>query len=255
MKNTDIKDIKYLNEDVTALYYGSTLVWKRVEEEGGYKPINNFSGKFTDNSTSNDWVIKIRTSRSNIVSIAKYVDSATKVFDFNLDVEFDSSYPTWDKYSYLFSEISAIEHIYKMPNGTTTLTQLFYKATSLISVNCEGWTTENIRSMNLMFGGCGELTTLSNLNWDLGLVSDSTFASGAFDGCKKLENISGVISNLKINMYLGTCPLTAESAMVFINGAVDVGATRTLTLNSSTFEQLTEEQIAVATSKGWTIAK
>lgn len=253
MKNTDIRDIKYLNENVTALYYGSTLVWKRVEEEGGYKPVNNFSGKFTDNSTSKDWVIDINTSRDNMVSIAKYVDSDTKVFDFNIDVEFDSSYPTWNKYKYLFSETPAIEHIYKIPDSDTrVLTQMFYNCSNLLSVNCNGWSTENANVMLSMFYGCGKLTTLSNINWDLGQITNAT---SAFGGCRSLENISGIINNIKVDMHLGVSPLSVESAMVFINGVVDVGTTRTLTLSSSTFEQLTEEQIAVATSKGWTVAK
>lgn len=42
--------------------------------------------------------------------------------------------------------------------------------------------------------------------------------------------------------------------MVLINGLANVTTAKTITFKTSTYNTLTEEQKAVATSKGWTIA-
>lgn len=54
---------------------------------------------------------------------------------------------------------------------------------------------------------------------------------------------------------LSYSPLTADSAMVFINGLEEVTETKTLSLKDTTYDSLTEEQIAIATSKGWTVTR
>ena len=56
-------------------------------------------------------------------------------------------------------------------------------------------------------------------------------------------------------LNLSDCPLTAASAMVFINGLATVTTTRTLKLSATTYDSLTNEQIAIATSKGWTVTR
>ena len=72
---------------------------------------------------------------------------------------------------------------------------------------------------------------------------------------KKLENVVGKFEGAKINLDLSYCPLTADSAMVFINGLATVTGTRTLKLSETTYDSLTPEQIAIATAKGWTVTR
>lgn len=71
----------------------------------------------------------------------------------------------------------------------------------------------------------------------------------------KLENVVGKFEGTKEFLDLSYCPLTASSAMVFINGLATVTEKRTLALNASTYDALTPEQIAIATSKGWTVTR
>ena len=72
-----------------------------------------------------------------------------------------------------------------------------------------------------------------------------------------ITNLAG-FNNLKINFNVSNCiNLTAESLMNIINEALDLttgGWTCTLTFGTTNTEKLTEDQIAVATAKGWTIA-
>ena len=51
------------------------------------------------------------------------------------------------------------------------------------------------------------------------------------------------------------CSLDNASAMVFINGLAEVTTTKNITFSRTTYDTLTDEQIAVATSKGWNVVR
>lgn len=73
-----------------------------------------------------------------------------------------------------------------------------------------------------------------------------------------LETIIGPVTGIAWDVNLGAASrLTAESAMVIINGLAEVNSSSaaTLTLHASAYNRLTPEQIAVATSKGWRVVK
>lgn len=90
------------------------------------------------------------------------------------------------------------------------------------------------------------------LNFDM---SNATNVKNMFALSYLLENITGSISNLKISISLMDCPLTNESAMLFINGLADVDEPQTITFKATTYDTLTEEQIKIATDKNWTVAR
>lgn len=73
-----------------------------------------------------------------------------------------------------------------------------------------------------------------------------------------LETIIGPVTGIAWDVNLAAASrLTAESAMVIINGLAEVNSSSaaTLTLHASAYNRLTPEQIAVATSKGWRVVK
>ena len=76
-----------------------------------------------------------------------------------------------------------------------------------------------------------------------------------FDDCSSLTTVTGPITGIKVDLNLSYSPLTADSAMVFINGLSRVTSKRTLKLKSTTYDSLTPEQIAIATSKGWNVTR
>ena len=76
-----------------------------------------------------------------------------------------------------------------------------------------------------------------------------------FFDCTSLTDIGGGINGIKLDLDLSSSPLTNDSAMVIINGLSDVEETRILQLKAETYDSLSEEQIAVATSKGWTVTR
>ena len=120
--------------------------------------------------------------------------------------------------------------------------------------------------MSTMFSGCSTLQTLDLSNFDTNKV---TYIYSMFNNCNLLTTLIGVrtidevISNnisalngLKINISFNQTILDRASLRAIINGLADLtgSSAQTLTLGSTLKAKLTEEDIAVATAKNWTIA-
>lgn len=120
----------------------------------------------------------------------------------------------------------------------------------LESVDMRSFNTPSVINFNYMFGA---RTTLKGIKFGILDFASATDAGNMFHACNALTTFTGEVRNLKLSLDLGSSPLTAESAMVFINGLAEVETAQTLRLKSTTYEQLTPEQIAVATAKGWTV--
>ena len=85
--------------------------------------------------------------------------------------------------------------------------------------------------------------------------SECVSASSAFNLCYALEKIEFVPNTIPISINFGTCTnLTHDSLMSIINGLAVVETTQTLTLGSTNLAKLTDEEKAIATEKGWTLA-
>lgn len=136
-------------------------------------------------------------------------------------------------------------------SGVTSLNQLFYNCQEMTAVDVSGFDTSNVTNMYGMFFGCSSLTTLDLSNFD---TSSVTNMYAMFSNCSKLTTVTGTITGIKVSLDLKSCPLTNESAMVFINGLAEVTTTQAIAFKATTYATLTEEQIAVATSEGWTVA-
>lgn len=139
--------------------------------------------------------------------------------------------------------------------------------------------TSKVENMSSMFANCYALETIPELN-----TSNAVSVESMFSMCPKIDNLPLLdftnvgnasnflgynwdtnmaittlagFHNLRINFDVSNCiNLTAESLMNIINEALDLsvgGLMCTLTLGSNV-EKLTEEQIAIASAKGWTIA-
>ena len=96
--------------------------------------------------------------------------------------------------------------------------------------------------------GCSSLTTIPQLD-----LSAGTNFDGAWNWCQSLTTLGGFGAiKESFNLYQST-KLTVESLMNVINQAATVTG-KTMTLGSENLAKLTDEQKAVATSKGWTLA-
>ena len=142
-------------------------------------------------------------------------------------------------------------------SNATDITYLFYGCTSLQSIPT--LITSNVKKMNNMFTGCSSLQSIPLL--DCGNVNKN-YMNGFF-GYSNINTLTdlGGFKDLKISVtssFLEKAPnLTVESLMNVINNVYDLTANglsgQSLCFGQTNLDKLTEEQIAVATAKGWTL--
>lgn len=268
----------YNGQSADRIFYNGEKVWEKATTPPTPPTptygSNVLAGKFTDSSTSTNW--KWWPNQGNAVSITNYVDPDTK--EFNL--EYDG---TLTKCRYLFNgngsnaKFERIDHI-PDTSGVSDMFMMFANNNSLLSVNVSDLNTSNVTNMGSMFTGCGELEALDLSGFDTSKVANMgmmfynctslatliltgwnfnacTTSNAVFYGCTSLTTIIGPVYNISTNLDLSKCPLTADSAMVIVNGLANVSSAKTISLKASTYDELTAEQIAVATQKGWAVTR
>lgn len=250
---------------ISSIYQGEKLVWGKNQIQSML-----VTGKFTDDSTESDWYYYYEGNVNDASKRAIEVNPQTK--EFSLKIE-DGFY--WDLFCY-----TKIEHIYNFPeakdagifNGifkgcqnlisvdmsnvksteVTSIFEMFSECNKVQIIDLSGWKLTNLTTVQDAFAECRQLHTLKlgHINF-----SNVTRIPYMFFHCDKLSNVSGTLEGIKADIDLSYCPLTNESAMVFLNGLAGVSSTKTITFKASTYSTLTDEQKSMATSKGWTIAK
>ena len=137
-----------------------------------------------------------------------------------------------------------------------TVCDMFYGCSSL--VQAPNIPTKNVEDFDGMFWNCSALETVPEYDF-----SNANSVVNIFNGCYNLTNFGG-FKNIKINLPdncgLVQCwKLSYETLINIINGLYNFRAngdnttTRTIKLNYMVISKLTEDDIAMATSKGWVI--
>ena len=143
--------------------------------------------------------------------------------------------------------------------ASSSIRNLLLNCTTLRIADISGLDTRNAENINYLFSGCSELQEIMFGDNDF---SSITTLTGCFNGCLKLMTISGNIyglgaASLSANMVLNlsSCPLSKESAKVFINGLNSPetadGFTRTIIFSDSTYALLDADDKALITAAGW----
>lgn len=159
----------------------------------------------------------------------------------------------------------------------TGAVSMFEFCVSLPSLNFPNGFGANIKSSNGMFASCyslnslifpngfglsiteatymfGECNSLTSLTFPSGFGSSINDADSMFSYCSALTDINGDLA-LKVSFALSDCTkLTHQSLMNVLNSIQNVSVTKTLTLGSTNLAKLTDEEKAIATEKGWTLA-
>ena len=200
---------------------------------------------------------------SNIV-VNQYTGDTISVGDYGMKF----AYATWESIpSFLsFSKVWNFEGMFynniNLTGATLTITEAmvctssFAGCSRLKEVTLNG--AENVADTINMFYGCSSLTSATiGGYWEHLSVADNMFY-----GCSSLTDFSG-LRNVRLSLNLSPCSsLTQTSLLNTIDGLYDFtsnglnpGSSQgTLTLGSANINKLTDEQKAIATSKGWTLA-
>ena len=144
-------------------------------------------------------------------------------------------------------------------NGDVSAYQMFCRCESLLSLDLSGWNTSNFVNMGSMFSNCTSLTSLNLSNWN---TSNVTSMSGMFSDISgwKTEPVNITFGNnwasndAVTSLDFSTCDLTHDSCLDLFNKIATKTSAATLTLSDTTKDYMSEEEIAIATGKGWTVA-
>ena len=131
-----------------------------------------------------------------------------------------------------------------LPSNLTLIgNYAFYQCYSLTSITLPDSLTQ-IGNYAFQYAG---LVTLDGL-----YIGSSDTATNTFQYCYRLTYLTNV-REVNATLYLGESPLDYDSAINLFNGLSDEN-TGTVTLSSTTYALLDEDDLAIATDKGWTVA-
>ena len=123
---------------------------------------------------------------------------------------------------------------------------MFYQCQNLASV--PAFNTSKVTDMRMMFYFCLSLTSVPAFD-----VSNVTNMTSMFYACTNIEAIH--IINISADFDVHSCTkLTREALLEIIGNLKTVTSTKTLTMGTTNLAKLTEEDKAIATNKGWTLA-
>jgi surface protein len=135
----------------------------------------------------------------------------------------------------------------KNPTNLTSCAHRYENNKSQIILELSTLDTSNVTNMEYMFSGCMSLTSIPALN-----TTNVTNMRSMFDGCYNLTSIK--CYGMKVNFDISAAKLTREALLVVLNNLATVTATTTLKMGATNLAQLTDEDKAIATGKGWTLA-
>lgn len=162
----------------------------------------------------------------------------------------------------MFSRCSGLAKLDLSNFNTSNVTNMGYQfeyCSKITTLDLSTWDTRNVTDMRNMFCNCTGLTNLNISNWNL---SELREMGGMLYNCKSLTNLQlpdlGHYDTI-LTFDLTYCSaLTKDSVLYLFNNAFDrtaagYGYTFTIKLNATTKALLSEDEIAIATNKGFTV--
>ena len=154
-------------------------------------------------------------------------------------------------------------------SNVTSIARTFFSS-GFKRLDISNWDTSNVKSLSYLFYGMSNLEVVDISNFNASSVTGSpTRAFYLFSknfhslvGERTIEEVInnniGVFIGLKYSLTIDNSSLQLDRASLraIINGIADLTdtTTQTLTLGAALRAKLTEEDIAIATAKNWTIA-
>lgn len=133
----------------------------------------------------------------------------------------------------------------------TTMRGMFESCAELTEV--KDLDTSSATTIDNLFASCPKLQTVSELDCSK-ITSNMSSYGSPFSDCYALRDFGG-FKGLKVSAYLNKCySLTYESVMNVINKLADGVSGKTLYLFQDLVNQLSDDDVAIATSKGWSIS-
>ena len=151
--------------------------------------------------------------------------------------------------SYMFYKCSNLTTIPQLNTAkATNITYMFYNCSSLTTI--PQLDTSNVLDMSHMFYNCSNLTTVPELNAQKLAYGSSLDA--IFTGCTKLVSIG--LYGFTCSINITPTALEHDALVAFLNQAGTARSGARITMGSTKLALLSDEEKAIATNKGWTLA-
>lgn len=196
---------------------------------------------------------------TNAITLKCFFNNCSKLTNINVS--------TWN-----FSRVTDMSYMFEKCSGLTGLSLLnfntenvktmfgmFSSCTGITELNLSNFETSSLTETSYMFQYCSGLTSLNLSSFDLTYVSSMT---NMFYNCRALTDLQ--LPDLGHNqsctsLDLSSCSaLTKDSILYLFNNAFDRAAAGyttvfTIKLNATTKALLSEDELAIATNKGFTV--
>ena len=196
-----------------------------------------------------DWDIEVSNDRTSVLS---------KITKINPQLYNKLKLTSTEAFFNGLSALASLDLSNFDTSQVTNMSLMFFNCSSLTNLDLSNFGTSQVTNMSFMFFNCSSLTNLDLSSFD---TSQVTGMYEMFDGCSSLTSLTlGVnwASNNSIYSFdLSSCPLTKESVLDVLNKLADRTATTNkpiLKLKSTVKALLSEDEIKIATDKGWTVA-
>ena len=228
----------------------------RILESGDitqYMPISTTLKKLLDTTKSAAHLFS-GYQGTNVNGLITYNDTSSVI---NMDSMFDScssltTIPQLDTskvstMSFIFYNCSKLTTIPQLDtSNVTNMTGVFYNCSKLTTI--PQLDTSSVINMDSMFENCSSLTTIPQLDASKVSITRSMFAQ-----CSNLKSI--LMTGMKVDFDISSSTQFEKSDLVTIlNNLATVTSTKTLTMGATNLAKLTDEDKAIATNKGWTLA-
>ena len=148
----------------------------------------------------------------------------------------------------------------------TTIRGLIMDLTKMVALDTTSWDSTKFTSIFQFLNGCTKCKAINLINWNVPNLTQTNYATYRASALETLiwyksieevlENNISCLNGLAVGLDVSTTVLDRASLRALINGLADLSdtTTQTLTLGATLRAKLTEEDIAIATNKNWTIA-
>ena len=199
------------------------------------------------------------SSVTNMGSMFSNCSSLTSLDVSNFDT---SSVTNMNSMFYNCSSLTSLDVSNFDTSSVTNMNSMFYNCSSLTSLDVSNFDTSKVTSMNEMFRSCKGLTSLDVSNFDTSNVTNMGLYDfyGIFASDNRLATVTfgnnwgsnEGLSKIKLGDGNG---LNKASVLDLFNKLATRTNSPTLSLNNNEVKsQLTEEEIAIATNKGWVVS-
>lgn len=147
----------------------------------------------------------------------------------------------------IFYSCSALTSVPQLnTSNVTTMENVFYGCKKLTTVPL--YNTSKVKNMSQMFWNCHNLQTVPAFD-----CSNVTNMNNIFASCRSLKSI--LMTNIGVSLDISASTLFERDDLVTIlNNLKTVTTTKVLKMGATNLAKLTDEDKAIATNKGWTLA-